>query len=364
MSKKFSNLHLVEFCEKFIGHPYWYATCVYNCTQDMYNRKKNQYPAHYGSDRTSKYQSHIAAKEICADCVGLIKGYMWTNGGEGVFEAAGTGKKIINKYQSNNCPDKSANGMFSYAKSKGMEWGAINSIPEIPGVAVRFDGHVGVYIGNGYVIEEKGFKYGCQKTLLKNGKWTHWYKLPFITYQTDGQVVPEKEVEQKIQLGSRLLKKGTKGEDVIELQTLLSQLGFLKDKIDGDFGTKTEEAVKNFQRANNLTADGKYGEKSHKALMEAIGDDEPDFEDEPIISAPENQPAETKQNELEVTADSVRIRKGNSTKYGILTTVHKGNKLIPILDLNNKPLRAANGWYAVDHGENIGWISGNYIKEL
>lgn len=361
MAKKFTAQHLIDFCKKFIGRPYWYGTCVYNCTLDRYNNKAKQYPSHYTSGRTAKYKSHIAAKEVCADCVGMIKGYMWTNGGEGVFEAIGTGKNITNKYQSNNCPDKSANGMFSYAKEQGMDWGTIKTIPEIPGIAVRFDGHVGIYIGNGYVIEEKGFNYGCQKTLLKDGKWTHWYKLPFISYE---ETQNKNEPEEKNQLGSRLLKKGIKGDDVVELQTLLIQLGFLKDEADGDFGPKTEDAVKAFQRSQDLNADGKYGEKSHKALMEIIGDEEPEIEDEAPTITPAPIPSETKEGKLEVTGNSVRIRQGNSTGFSIITTVHKGNKLIPVLDISNKPIRAANGWYAVNCGDKIGWISNNYIKEV
>jgi len=51
--------------------------------------------------------------------VGLIKGYQWTNGGQGVIESIGTDRTFSSKYGGHGCPDKSANGMFSYAKSKG-----------------------------------------------------------------------------------------------------------------------------------------------------------------------------------------------------------------------------------------------------
>lgn len=360
MAEKFTAQHFVEFCEKFVGRPYWYGTCVYNCTQTLYTRKAKQYPSHYTSSRTAKYKQHIAAKEVCADCVGMIKGYAWTNGGDGVFEAIGTGKDIKNSYKANNCPDKSANGMFSYAKSQGMEWGTIDTIPEIPGVAVRYDGHVGVYVGNGYVVEERGFNYGCVKTKLAGRKWLHWYKLPWIVYgENFGSVNRE--------LGDRLLKKGMKGDDVAELQTLLTQLGFLNDKIDGDFGSKTETAVKEFQKTHDLTVDGEYGEKSHKAMMEAIGDDEPDFEETPEVvePTPEITPEpEVKEIQLEVTGDSVRIRKGDDTGYSIITTVKKGNKLIPILGQDDKPIISKNGWYAVKGNDQIGWISGKYIKQV
>ena len=356
MAEKFTSQHFVEFCEKFAGRPYWYGTCIYNCTQSLYERKKTQYPSHYSSSRASKYKKHISAKEICSDCIGLIKGYAWTNGGDGVFEAIGSGKDIKSSYQSNGCPDKSANGMFSWAKSEGMEWGTIDTIPEIPGVAVRYDGHVGVYVGNGEVIEERGFDYGCQRTKLKNRKWLHWYKLPWITYGEGSSTVSR-------ELGDRLLKKGMKGEDVAELQTLLIQLNLLDDKADGDFGLKTEAAVKEFQSVQGLVADGEYGEKSHKAMMEAIGDDEPDFEEDiPVTIIPED--SEVKEIRLQVTGNSVRVRTGDSTKYEIITTVREGNILVPILGVNNKPLISKNNWYAIERSGQIGWISGKYIKEI
>jgi len=81
-------------------------------------------------------------------------------------------------------PDESANGLFEYAQRKGYDWGTIGTIPEIPGLAVRYNGHVGVYIGNGKVVEERGFNYGCVITNLQDRKWTHWYKIPALKYVT------------------------------------------------------------------------------------------------------------------------------------------------------------------------------------
>ena len=178
----FTNEHFVAFCEKMIGMPYWYGAVVYKCTENLRARKAKQYPAHYGSSRIARCRDDIAKKKVCADCVGLIKGYQWTNGGQGVIESIGTDKTFSSKYGGNGCPDKSANGMFDYAKSKGCAWGTISTLPEIPGVALRFDGHVGVYIGNGYAVEERGFAYGYVKTRVRDRKWTHWYQLPFVDY--------------------------------------------------------------------------------------------------------------------------------------------------------------------------------------
>ena len=71
----FTNEHFVAFCEKMVGQPYWYGSVVYKCTENLRARKAKQYPAHYGSSRTARYRDDIAKKKVCADCVGLIKGY-------------------------------------------------------------------------------------------------------------------------------------------------------------------------------------------------------------------------------------------------------------------------------------------------
>lgn|GEM_PF-2305708 len=64
----------------------------------------------------------------------------------------------------------------------------------------------------------------------------------------------------------RTLRKGMTGDDVRELQTLLLKHGFDPQGTDGDFGTKTEAAVKAFQEALGLTVDGIVGPKTWAAL--------------------------------------------------------------------------------------------------
>ncbi len=56
-----------------------------------------------------------------------------------------------------------------------------------------------------------------------------------------------------------VIKRGSKGGDVKSLQQKLKKLGYLKGSADGDFGKETEDALKAFQRRNNLTADGIAG---------------------------------------------------------------------------------------------------------
>jgi N-acetylmuramoyl-L-alanine amidase len=63
----------------------------------------------------------------------------------------------------------------------------------------------------------------------------------------------------------QILKKGSKGDDVIALQHLLNVEGY-KVTIDGDFGAKTETAVKMLQKAHNLEQDGIVGAKTWAVL--------------------------------------------------------------------------------------------------
>ena len=69
-----------------------------------------------------------------------------------------------------------------------------------------------------------------------------------------------------------VLKRGSKGEEVIALQTELNALGCACD-VDGHFGPATEQAVKNFQQAFGLTADGIVGEHTRAKIAEQLAGD-------------------------------------------------------------------------------------------
>lgn len=134
-------------------------------TTSLYEYKLQQYPEEIGA-----YSDFILANWLggrTADCVGLIKGYGWLN-----IET------LEVNYGTNGMPDIGADSMYYNASEKG----SIGTIPEIPGLAVWHAGHIGIYIGNGEVIEAKGTKFGVVRTNLSDGKWTHWLKIPYITY--------------------------------------------------------------------------------------------------------------------------------------------------------------------------------------
>ncbi len=63
-----------------------------------------------------------------------------------------------------------------------------------------------------------------------------------------------------VRAGRAVLKRGSKGDAVTYVQALAGAIS------DGDFGPGTETAVKKFQSANGLTADGIVGAQTLAAL--------------------------------------------------------------------------------------------------
>ena len=63
-----------------------------------------------------------------------------------------------------------------------------------------------------------------------------------------------------------LYKKGSTGDVVAEIQTRLKNWGYYFGVVDGVYGSKTEEAVRFFQRRNGLSVDGQVGNQTLAAL--------------------------------------------------------------------------------------------------
>ncbi len=67
-------------------------------------------------------------------------------------------------------------------------------------------------------------------------------------------------------LTAAVLKQGSKGAEVKEVQRRLKLWGYYNGSIDGVFGKGTKAAVIAFQKKNGLTADGVVGKSTYKAL--------------------------------------------------------------------------------------------------
>ena len=323
-----TNEHFAAFCRSMVGQPYWYGTCLYKCTESLRSRKAAQYPSHYASGRTARYRQDILEKKVCADCIGAVKGYAWTD------------------------------SMFTYAKSKGAEWGGIDTLPEVVGLALYKDGHVGYYVGNGEAVEWKSFADGCVKTKVAGRGWTSWYRLPFIDYG-DGVLQGSTDDETPVEtpLGSRLLMDGSEGSDVRALQEMLLSLGYELPRYgaDGDFGAETEATLRAFQADAGLEADGKYGEKSHAALMDAAADGGKDSR--PVQPEPPDVEKPPVSGTVVIVSEGgkVNIREGNDLAYGRITQLAPGTTCPYVAT-------AENGWHAVAVGRRVGWVSPEYSR--
>ncbi len=78
--------------------------------------------------------------------------------------------------------------------------------------------------------------------------------------------------EQKVNVTLHVLKKGSSGEQVKALQRMLYAMDYelgTKNPIDGDFGSKTDAAVRAYQKTKGLTVDGIVGAKTWGSLLGA-----------------------------------------------------------------------------------------------
>lgn len=162
-----NNLDLVKWTQMAYDNKWGYVWGSHGnvLTANELKRLEKKFGSHV-TDKEKYIKSHWLGRRT-SDCVGLIKGYGWYD------ETSGT-----IKYGTNGMKDVTADGMFNAAVEKGP----ISTMPDIPGIAVWHQGHIGVYIGNGYVIHAANTYDGVIKTPITSSGWTHWLKVPYINY--------------------------------------------------------------------------------------------------------------------------------------------------------------------------------------
>ena len=127
--------------------------------------------------------------------------------------------------------------------------------------------HVGIVekVDNGMltVIEGNYSNIVKRRTLSVNGKYIRGYCLP--DYASKATIMTKEDKEMQIPT----LRKGSKGDTVKAMQTLLIGYGFTCGccGADGSFGEATLAAVRNFQMDNRLTVDGICGPKTWAKLL-------------------------------------------------------------------------------------------------
>lgn len=163
-----NNLDLVKWAVQANEGQWGYVYGTYGGVLDetLLRGKISQYPNEVGAYEDFIRQHWLGGRT--ADCVGLIKGYGWYNTEIAQIQIG-----------ANGMPDIGANAMFENASEKGT----IDTIPEIPGLAVWHEGHIGIYIGNGEVVQAANTEAGVIRTPISQSSWTHWLKIPYISYK-------------------------------------------------------------------------------------------------------------------------------------------------------------------------------------
>jgi hypothetical protein len=223
-------------------------------TPAFLSSKAKQYPEWYTpKNAPSRLDMLLALPDETRlfDCVGLIKAVVW--GFPNVV------------YTSNGLRDMSDQTIWDKSLDKSTDFSNIQV-----GELLWMKGHVGVYIGNGRAIEATGAWEGkVMVTAVENigkqeglhsRKWTGHSKIHVITYSDKGNGSNLNE-KPKVDISTYpTIRKGSTGQYVKILQTLLLEKGYDPLGIDGKFGKNTRAAVLNFQ-ANNTDV---YGRKLEK----------------------------------------------------------------------------------------------------
>jgi len=261
------------------------------------------------TEENPEEESAMTEKEIRQKVVSKAKSYL------GCKESDGSHKKIVNLYNSHKplarsyavqytdewCAtfvsaigialgytdimptECSCSKMIELYKAKGR-WMENDAYVPSPGDIVMYDwqdkgtgdntgmpDHVGFVVSlNGTtmtIIEGNKGEAVTYRSLNVNGKYIRGYCLPDYASKATKPVEPVTGGVKTVKVNLPVLGNGSSGGAVEALQMLLNCNGYSCGTVDGDFGPKTEAAVKKFQKANGLKEDGIVGENTWSAIL-------------------------------------------------------------------------------------------------
>lgn len=159
-------------------------------TENKIREKVRQYPRYYTATKQASLRSMIGKDVFGFDCVGLIKGLIWGWNGDLKHPHGGA------RYQTNGLSDIDANVMIRACNNKSNNFSNM-----LPGTAVWSQGHIGIYIGEGKVIEATpNWKDGVQVSAclnigpipgLPSRRWALQGQLPWIEYIPEIELLPQ-----------------------------------------------------------------------------------------------------------------------------------------------------------------------------
>ena len=153
---------------------------------------------------------------------------------------------------------------------KDREYRALAQITPVPTATIRSD----IRIGSAGYMSAVTSAPSPTSVPLQNvpGASTQMpalYAVPAQTPVSLGTPVPTMAAATSApeQSGSILLRSGSSGSQVKQLQERLQALGYYSGTVDGAFGSGTKKAVQQFQSQHGLDADGIVGEKTWSMLL-------------------------------------------------------------------------------------------------
>lgn len=260
---------VIELAQSCMGYPYVFGAWGEACTPA--NRKRRARSDH--PTIISKCPVLNGTRgATCETC-------KWYN--TKIFDCRGFTKWCLETAEVIKLQGGGATSQYNYAGNWARK-GPISEMPNVVCCVFQHNSstgkmqHTGLHIGNGDIIH---CSVNVQTGSTADRAWTH-YAIPAGLYK-DSEI--NKAGEVKVM---RTVKKGSSGEDVKQLQTMLNALGYDCGLADGKFGTKTDTAVRAFQKKEGLMIDGVVGKQTWTLLESRI---RPAEEEPVIIEEPDDE---------------------------------------------------------------------------
>lgn len=163
-SKKYTEGKLADYALEIANNHntiYCWGGIMNPIDDKFLENQKKAYPNWYTDEKIAYLVS--SEKEYGCDCSGLIKAYFF--------------QEFYSPFFDLNCAM-----FYEFSKEKGE----ISTLPERPGICLFMKGHVGIYLGNGQVVEATNNKLygdGVLQSKLNGRGWTHWFVCPLLTTQ-------------------------------------------------------------------------------------------------------------------------------------------------------------------------------------
>ena len=172
---------LLAYARAQIGKPYWFGTFGNSANQSLLDAKRYQYPDQYPASGT--FADDFG--ERVHDCVGLVKGYRWseTPSSTPVYAASEDVDCTGLFYQCNTRKGSIA------GTSTGIPLGAVLFVGNwMPDGTYRAT-HCGIFSGTGKVIEARGRAYGVVESNLSDRYFTEWGVPAWLQISTARQAI-------------------------------------------------------------------------------------------------------------------------------------------------------------------------------